>query len=66
MVLEVYIDILHNTITHPTFCLQDLTNITFPEVKKDDKTRKTLHAAIMDNDFMKNLEPGWYINSNYE
>jgi len=38
--------------------LKDLTNVTFPEVKKDEKTRKTLHAAIMDNDFMKNLEPG--------
>ena len=30
----------------------------FAEVKKDEKTRKILHGAIMDNDFMKNLEPG--------
>ena len=39
------------------FC-QDISNVKFPEVKKDEKTRKILHGAIMDNDFMKNLEPG--------
>ena len=47
------------------FC-QDISNVKFAEVKKDEKTRKILHGAIMDNDFMKNLEPGtemitlWY------
>ena len=39
------------------FC-QDISNVKFAEVKKDEKTRKILHGAIMDNDFMKNLEPG--------
>jgi len=37
--------------------LQDLTNKTFPEFKKEEKSQKLIRSAIMDNDFMKNLEP---------
>ena len=40
------------------YLCQDISNVKFAEVKKDEKTRKILHGAIMDNDFMKNLEPG--------
>jgi len=36
--------------------LQDLTNKTFPSYKKSDKAQELIRAAIMDNDFMKNLE----------
>ena len=48
---------IFNVIEIFCFC-QDISNVKFPEVKKDEKTRKVLHGAIMDNDFMKNLEPG--------
>jgi len=37
--------------------LQDLTTKTFPEFKKEEKSKKLIRAAIMGNDFMKNLEP---------
>merc|ERR1712141_157160 len=37
--------------------LQDLTTKTFPEFKKEKKSRDLIRSAIMDNDFMKNLEP---------
>jgi len=37
--------------------LQDLTTKTFPEFKKEEKSRTLIRSAIMDNDFMKNLEP---------
>jgi len=36
--------------------LQDLTTKTFPSYKKSDKAQDLIRAAIMDNDFMKNLE----------
>lgn len=36
--------------------LQDLTTKTFPEFKKEKKSKDLIRAAIMDNDFMKNLE----------
>lgn len=36
--------------------LQDLTTKTFPSYKKSDKAQELIRAAIMDNDFMKNLE----------
>merc|ERR1712018_1084442 len=36
--------------------LQDLTTKTFPEFKKEKKSRDLIRSAIMDNDFMKNLE----------
>jgi len=37
--------------------LQELTTTKFPEFKKEDKSRNLIRSAIMDNDFMKNLEP---------
>jgi len=37
--------------------LQDLAATTFPEFKKEEKSRKLIRTAIMNNDFMKNLEP---------
>merc|ERR1712241_775914 len=37
--------------------LQDLTTKTFPEFKKEEKSKTLIRSAIMDNDFMKNLEP---------
>jgi len=36
--------------------LQDLTNKSFPEVKKSQASQDLIRNAIMDNDFMKNLE----------
>jgi len=36
--------------------LQDLTTKTFPEFKKEKKSRDLIKSAIMDNDFMKNFE----------
>jgi len=36
--------------------LQELTTKTFPEIKKEERSRKLIKSAIMDNDFMKNLE----------
>jgi len=36
--------------------LQDLTNKTFPEYKKTTVSCDLIRSAIMDNDFMKNLE----------
>ena len=36
--------------------LQDLTTKTFPSYKKSDKAQDLIRGAIMDNDFMKNLE----------
>jgi len=36
--------------------LQDLTTRTFPEYKKSEKCQDLIRAAILDNDFMKNLE----------
>jgi len=36
--------------------LQDLTAKTFPSYKKSDKAQELIRGAIMDNDFMKNLE----------
>jgi len=36
--------------------LQDLTAKTFPSYKKNDKVSELIRGAIMDNDFMKNLE----------
>merc|ERR1712106_480625 len=36
--------------------LQDLTQKTFPSYKKSEKAQELIRAAIMDNDFMKNLE----------
>lgn len=36
--------------------LTDLTNKTFPEYQKDERSRNLIRGAIMDNDFMKNLE----------
>merc|ERR1719328_739009 len=36
--------------------LQDLTTKTFPSYAKSDSARKLIKSAIMDNDFMKNLE----------
>jgi len=36
--------------------LQDMTTKTFQEFKKDERSRKLIKQAIMDNDFMKNLE----------
>jgi len=36
--------------------LQDLTSKTFPEYKKSQTSQDLIRAAIMDNDFMKNLE----------
>ena len=36
--------------------LQDLTTKTFPSYAKSDKAGELIRAAIMDNDFMKNLE----------
>jgi len=36
--------------------LQDLTAKTFPSYKKNDKVAELIRGAIMDNDFMKNLE----------
>ena len=36
--------------------LQDLTQKTFPSYKKSDKAQELIRGAIMDNDFLKNLE----------
>jgi hypothetical protein len=36
--------------------VQDLTTRTFPEYKKSQKCQDLIRAAILDNDFMKNLE----------
>ena len=36
--------------------LKDLTTKTFPSYKKSDKAQELIKSAIMDNDFMKNLE----------
>ena len=36
--------------------LQDLTTKTFPSYKKSERAGELIRAAIMDNDFMKNLE----------
>ena len=36
--------------------LQDLTTKTFPSYAKSDSAQELIRAAIMDNDFMKNLE----------
>merc|ERR1712110_1224293 len=36
--------------------LQELTTKTFPEIKKEERSRKLIKSAIMDNDFMKHLE----------
>ena len=36
--------------------LKDLTTKTFPSYKKSDKAQELIRSAIMDNDFMKNLE----------
>lgn len=36
--------------------LQELTNKTFPEYKKSQVSQDLIRGAIMDNDFMKNLE----------
>ena len=36
--------------------LQDLTTKTFPSYKKSDKAQDLIKSAIMDNDFLKNLE----------
>jgi len=36
--------------------LQDLTTKTFPSYAKSDSAQDLIRAAIMDNDFMKNLE----------
>ena len=36
--------------------LQDLTTKTFPEYKKSARSCELIRSAIMDNDFMKNLE----------
>merc|ERR1719400_329114 len=36
--------------------LQDLTTKTFPSYKKSDKAQELIRGAIMDNDFLKNLE----------
>jgi len=36
--------------------LQDLTSKTFPEYKKSAASQELIRSAIMDNDFMKNLE----------
>ena len=38
------------------FVTQDLTTRTFPEYKKSEKCQDLIRAAILDNDFMKNLE----------
>lgn len=35
-----------------------LLDQTFPTFKKEDRSRTLIKGAIMDNDFMKNLEPG--------
>uniref|UniRef100_A0A0K2SV27 Cyclic nucleotide-binding domain-containing protein n=1 Tax=Lepeophtheirus salmonis TaxID=72036 RepID=A0A0K2SV27_LEPSM len=42
-------------------CLQsitDITNTSFPQVKKSDRSKELIKSAIMENDFMKNLELG--------
>merc|ERR1739844_556849 len=36
--------------------LQDLTTKTFPSYQKSDKAQELIRGAIMDNDFLKNLE----------
>ena len=36
--------------------LQDLTTKTFPSYKKSERAGELIRGAIMDNDFMKNLE----------
>ena len=36
--------------------LQDLSQTTFPSYKKSDKAQELIRGAIMDNDFLKNLE----------
>ncbi|XP_022916905.2 cGMP-dependent protein kinase, isozyme 2 forms cD4/T1/T3A/T3B isoform X2 [Onthophagus taurus] len=36
--------------------IQDLTKQTFPVYDKDDGTRELIKSAILENDFMKNLE----------
>jgi len=36
--------------------LQDLSQATFPSYKKSDKAQELIRGAIMDNDFLKNLE----------
>lgn len=36
--------------------LQDMTTKVFQEFKKEERSRKLIKQAIMDNDFMKNLE----------
>ncbi|XP_065356662.1 cGMP-dependent protein kinase, isozyme 2 forms cD4/T1/T3A/T3B isoform X1 [Calliphora vicina] len=33
-----------------------LDNVTFPKYDKDDKSREIIKSAILDNDFMKNLD----------
>ncbi|XP_058977254.1 cGMP-dependent protein kinase, isozyme 2 forms cD4/T1/T3A/T3B isoform X1 [Musca domestica] len=33
-----------------------LNNVTFPKYDKDDKSRELIKSAILDNDFMKNLD----------
>ncbi|XP_059098245.1 cGMP-dependent protein kinase, isozyme 2 forms cD4/T1/T3A/T3B-like isoform X6 [Tigriopus californicus] len=37
--------------------IKELTNTVFQEYKKNDSSRNLIKSAIMDNDFMKNLEP---------
>ena len=36
----------------------NLLDQTFPTFKKEERSRTLIKGAIMDNDFMKNLEPG--------
>ncbi|KAL1497630.1 hypothetical protein ABEB36_008558 [Hypothenemus hampei] len=35
----------------------EMSDTTFPTIFKDDSSRELIKAAILDNDFMKNLEP---------